>query len=330
MVNILVFRTDRIGDLLLTCPAILTLKKSFKNCNITLIGSEKNSTYAKSLNIFDQVLEFPRQNILKKIKFIKNLNNKKFDYIFIFDGKQRSILSSFLINGVNKVALTPKVFFYYRFFKIKFIIDFKKNSLNEAFQNIINISKINSKIENYDFLNNKKDNKFSLNIPIKNYIHIHLDEKWLNNLYIKKYTNINPNFESFVSFLEIINQKNNVLITTGIISFDLIEKLKKNYFYKKTENIFFKKNSFNSIYLIFKPTFNDLESLLRKSKFLITCHGAITIASNSFNVNKIDIIEKSQEDFYIKFTSHLKNYYAVYRSDFIYLKEEIFDKIENI
>ena len=53
--NILIFRTDRIGDLLYTCPALLTIKNNLSNAQITLIASKKNFAYAKSLQIFDKV-----------------------------------------------------------------------------------------------------------------------------------------------------------------------------------------------------------------------------------------------------------------------------------
>ena len=36
MVNILIFRTDKIGDLIVTIPAILTIKKYFGEIDITL------------------------------------------------------------------------------------------------------------------------------------------------------------------------------------------------------------------------------------------------------------------------------------------------------
>ena len=43
MINILIFRTDRIGDLIFTCPTILTLKEYFKNSNITLMHNRSVS-----------------------------------------------------------------------------------------------------------------------------------------------------------------------------------------------------------------------------------------------------------------------------------------------
>ena len=82
--NILIFRTDRIGDLLLTCPAIITLKNYFNNSKITLISSEKNYEYAKTLKLFDEIYKFPKNNIINKILLIAKLRAKKFDYIFVF------------------------------------------------------------------------------------------------------------------------------------------------------------------------------------------------------------------------------------------------------
>ena len=57
MVKILIFRSDRIGDLILTCPTIFTIKKYFKQCNITLIASDKNNEYAKKLEKTGHSLE---------------------------------------------------------------------------------------------------------------------------------------------------------------------------------------------------------------------------------------------------------------------------------
>ena len=51
----LIFRTDRIGDLLITCPLIATIKKHLTNSRITLITSVKNYEYAKSFGIFDKI-----------------------------------------------------------------------------------------------------------------------------------------------------------------------------------------------------------------------------------------------------------------------------------
>ena len=82
-----------------------------------------------------------------------------------------------------------------------------------------------------------------------------------------------------------------------------------------------------SVYLIDKPTFEDIESLLRNSKTLISCHGAITHAANSFNVKIIDIIEENKKNFYQRFTSYLNKYSKVYREDFFSIKSNLYNKL---
>ena len=325
--KILVFRTDRIGDLIHNCPAIFTIKENFNNSVITLISSEKNSDYAKKLSIFDYIYNFPKSGIIKKIRFIKFLKKENFDYIFIFDGKERSILSTYFIKSKFKVALTQSFKFYYKFLKIKFFKDNYKKNLNEIFKEMLSHCNIDTEIKYYDFLKSKQDNAFSEKVSAKNYVHIHLDEKWFSELYIKTYTNINPSYNQFTEFLINISKKDNVLITTGANENVLVNELMDRFFEKKTDNIFFNKKFKNIIYLIHKPSFEDIESLLRNSKILIACHGAITHASNSFAVIKIDIIEKSKVSFYKRYTTHLHDYYPAYRSSFDILSSEINKKL---
>ncbi len=103
--NILIFRTDRIGDLLVTCPALITIKKKINDCKITLVTSEKNYIYATSFNFLDDIIIYPSKKIFSKIKFIYNLSKQKFDYVLILDGKDRSIIASLFIKSNNKVSL---------------------------------------------------------------------------------------------------------------------------------------------------------------------------------------------------------------------------------
>jgi len=321
--NILIFRTDRIGDLLFACPTITTIKKYFTNSNITLISSSKNNFYAQSLNIFDNIYEFPKKGIFKKIKFIFTLAKKEYDYIFVLDGKERSVITTKFIKGKCKVAIISKEKSYYKLLGIKFFFDEEKDNLNKIYQKMINYCNIKIKINNYFFLKNKKNNNYSLKIPIKNYIQIHLDEKWFSNLYITKYTNINPRYDEFVDFLNNISKINNILITTGNINFTLIDELKRKYFDKKSDEIFYKKNYNNLIYFVVKNTFDDIESLLRNAKVLVSCHGAITHAANSLQVSQIDIIEENKKNFYKKFTLYINIYSQLYRTSFGLLKNTL-------
>jgi len=325
--KILIFRTDRIGDLIVNCPAILTIKNYFDNAEITFVGSEKNVNYAKSLNIFHSIYTFPKKNLFKKINLIRLLQKKDFDYIFIFDGKERSIISSLFINSKIKVALSQRMKIYYKFSKIKFFKDQENTSLNDIFNNMMIYCNIKTRIKNYDYISKKKDNNFSKEISVNNYIHVHLDEKWFTNLYIKSYTDINPTYDDFIKFINSISDSENVLITTGIMDSAMIEKLKNNFFKKLDDKLFEKKNNNYSIFFVYKPSFEDIESLLKNSKTLIACHGAITHAASSFNIKIIDIIEKNMQSFYKRFTSHINNYTFVAREDFNSLKKKLYSKL---
>jgi len=321
--KILIFRTDRIGDLIISCPAIISIKKSIPDSQVTLITSSRNYNYAKSLNFFTNIYEFPKKNILKKIYFIHNLRKQYYDYIFVFDGKERSVLSTALNNGNFKISLIRKFKFYYKYLKIDFFMDTEKTDLISVFQKMITHARLNTQISYYDFLRTKKNNKFALNIPINDYLHIHLDEKWFSEFYIRKYAKINPGYDDFEDFLNTVFEKYDLLITTGLQELDLIEKLKEKYFEKISDKIYLKRSLKKSIYLVYKPSFDDIESLLRKTKTLISCHGSILHASNSFNIKKIDIIEKEKKSFYRRFTIYLSEYSYLHREDFKVLKKKI-------
>ena len=124
-----------------------------------------------------------------------------------------------------------------------------------------------------------------------------------------------------------ISENDDILITSGLIELDLVKELINNYFEKIDDNIYHNKRMNKSVYLIDKPTFEDIESLLRNSKTLISCHGAITHAANSLNVKIIDIIEENKKKFYQRFTSYLSKYSEVYRKDFSNLSQEIVSKL---
>ncbi len=328
--NILIFRTDRIGDLLYTCPALLTIKNNLSNAQITLIASKKNFACAKSLQIFDKVDLFPQKNLLSKIKFIYHLSKLKFDYIFIFDGKNRSIISSIFIKSRYKVAIITekKLNRIWNFFKIKFINNKKENLIN-LFQESLNHCQINKKITNFDFLKNKNDNRFNSRIKIKNYLHIHLDEKWFTNLYIKTYTEINPSYDDMADFINQLSKNYDILITTGLVDFQLIDNLKNKFFIRETDNIYYKKNLDKFIYFVYKPTFDDLISILNNAQILISCHGAITHAANSFDIQIIDIIDENKKSWYSRYTYYLRNYKPIYRSKFSKIQKNLISQLSH-
>ncbi len=173
----------------------------------------------------------------------------------------------------------------------------------------------------------KNDNNFSKNLSINKYIHVHLDEKWFNKSYITSYTDINPIYDDFIDFLNEISKNNDVLITTGMINFDLLENLKNSFFKKIDDKIYFKKNYNKNIFLIYKPSIFDIESLIKNSEYLITCHGSITHIANHFNIKIFDIIQEDKLSFYNNYTYYLNNYNYLFRKNFTELKNNLLNSI---
>ncbi len=108
------------------------------------MSSEKNHFYAKELNFFDNIYIYPKKNILQKIKFFFFILKKKFDYIFVLDGKDRSLISILLNSCKNKFVIysKDKIKLPYKIFNIFFIKNDGKKSINDLFQEMLDTSKI--------------------------------------------------------------------------------------------------------------------------------------------------------------------------------------------
>lgn len=329
--NILIFRTDRIGDFFLTSILIKSIKRNFPNSNISVICSYKNYDFIKRYSLVENAYLFEKRNFWSLFKLKNILNKKKIDYVFIIDGKQRSIIFSLFIKAKEKFYTLTK-----RNSKILKIV--KNKSIiydNEIDFNKIDIIKKNLKLLNCDlieddfdiFKNEKFMSKFDLDrskININKYLILHLDEKWVYEKYIQEYLNIQPNIQDLVKFLnKLIDQKKiNLVITSGIEKNILFEKLKST-FSKLEDNIYKKDYNNFAIFLFDSVNIYDLIFLISKASLLITCHGAPSHIASSLNVKSIDIIDPSEHILFNKWTSHLRQHNQISRKEFSRLSEEI-------
>ena len=81
--NILITRTDRIGDVILTLPMASVLKEKIPGCKVTFLLREYTSHLAKNNPYIDEVIILDETN--GKTPFIKNhklIKEKKFDTVF--------------------------------------------------------------------------------------------------------------------------------------------------------------------------------------------------------------------------------------------------------
>ena len=335
----LIFRTDRLGDFYYTIPYINCLTRIYGKKNVDVVVKKHiyNHIRKKSF-LYNKLYSFPEKGILKKICLVLKLRKQKYKQLIIFDGKDRSIILSKFLN-IDKIYHTypqKKSSYLTNFLFSKKYISFLDNQIipiKDLYKKIfdamgIKIIKKDFKILLYK--NIKKINIFkNENIGTKKYTHIHVDEKWFSNFYIKKFTNISPNISDFYLFLKKIIKikKTNLIITTGTIELPFIKKISNKYFYFKDKGYFYLKVGKFKVILLNKVSIDNLEIITMNANNLITCHGPLSHISGSFNVNLMDIIDRSQKKWYFRHTSHIKKYHKFYRENFSKLSNKIILKI---
>ena len=330
------FRTDRIGDFLLSAILIKCIKRSDKNSHITVVASKKNFDYIKKFDFIDETILFPVNYIQKILFYFKNFI-KKYYFIGILDGKKRSIYFSILTRSKFKLLLTKKEeykFLLYFFFNKIFlnrdygskILEIKKILQSFNF-NLIpsDFNTINeNSISNLEF----KINKNAKLIFPEKFLLLHFDEKWIHADYIKSFTSIEPqSIFLFISFLEklILKLELDIVISTGVINNKIIEFLKKD-FLKLNDNIYKKNFLNNKIFLFDKLDIFQLETVIFKCHTIVTCHGAPTHIAGSLGKRIIDIVQVSDE--HLKWTQHLNNYNYICRNEFSVLSKKILENLQ--
>ena len=317
MNKILVFRTDRIGDFLVSTPIFSAIKRKYKNCKIDIVCSNFNYEYVKSFNFFNKVFLYP-DNLLNKLSFYFSLNN--YDHILVLDGKKRSIYTSIFKRSINKTLFTPspsiKNLFKFFFNNVYFIdyhlpkIDLIKNFL----------SNINCDFNSMDlnFLLNYENDK-SLNYTKINskYLIFNLDEKWIFKNYIKSYKNIEPTLKEFINFLSILSKNNKVVIVNGFFENPLLEELKINNYIYENKNLVIKD----------RIGIFEFQFLIKHSNCLITCHGASSHIASNYDIKVIDIVDNSEINFFSSYNHHFKNKVQIVRDDFNILSRIIIESI---
>ena len=290
----LIFRTDKIGDFLLSTILINSIKRNDPNSHITIVSSKKNYDYIKSFKFINEVILL-ENSLLSKFKLINKLRSTYYDFIILHDLKKRSfIISSFL---KYKVKVNPN-----KNPDIPYI-DIIKEILSELNFDFID-SDLN-KLKNRDYNN-------LVNYTNDDFILFHFDEKWIYREYISEYTNIEPTKNNLILFINLILTTSNkkLIISTGVNC-------------PKILNDIIDDNLDSRVKIYKKLDFIDLENLISKCKLLISCHGSVSHVAAAHQVMQIDIIDQKKVDFYSKWTTHFRNYLPIFRKNFSDLSKEI-------
>lgn len=98
--NILVVRTDRIGDVILTTPAIRALKERYPQSRLTVLVAPLTYDLLHGLPWIDEILVDDRAGLNKGVMgfchLIHTMRFKKFDAAIVFHTKRRTNLACFL------------------------------------------------------------------------------------------------------------------------------------------------------------------------------------------------------------------------------------------
>lgn len=328
MNNYLFFRTDRIGDFLVSAILLKAIKRNDKNAHISVVASRKNYFFIKTLDFIDEVFLYPN-NFFKKIFFFFNLRKNKYELICALDGKKKSIYFSFFLKSKIKILMTTKKIFkkiLNYFFSRIYLFDESKNKLEEI-KDVLSLNKMSFDKDDICFLKNNKIYLEKIKL-IKDFIIFHFDEKWIYEQYIKKYKSIEPSLDDLEEFIYnlVKKSKKNLIITTGMMDNDLIKTLLLS-FNKESDYLYTKNFNDKLIQIYINIDFFELEYLIKNSSFLIGCHGASTHLASAHGIKIFDIFDLSQENFYLKWINHIENYSYFYRENFSDLNKKILSKI---
>ena len=329
MNNYLFFRTDRIGDFLVSAILLNSIKRNDKNSTITIIASKKNYFYIKSFNFIDEVILYP-DTLIKKIKLFFYLLKKNYNLIGVLDGKKKSIYFTFFLKSNFKILITGKSFYknILKYIYTKIFLFKESESRIDEIKEILEVISFNfHEVDQYLFEKRILKNNKYIKIP-KNYLLFHFDEKWIYKDYIKEYNSIEPSFEEFVNFLKVLTKKIslNIIISSGNINNPILNRFNENL-KKYNDRLYFNEFNGQNVYVAKNLNFFDLETLVKNSLIVITCHGAVTHLASSLNKKIIDIFDQSKKDFYYKWNKHIKNYSYAFRKNFNDLSLEILEKL---
>ena len=337
----LIFRTDRIGDFLITLPLLKSIKRNKKNSKIAIVASPKNIEFIKKIVLVDEVFLLKSNNFMDKFRLFLKLRKYSYDTIIVSDKKNRSIFLSLFLNA------TKKVFNVSKNSQKKLLSLFFKNIFidNDELQNlpVKEILKNNCEALNIDFNSidykifeeNQFINEFNLKKIIDleklKYVVFHYDEKWELENYSKLFkkaknlTDLNIDKNSFIQFLNKLSEKTsmNIIITTGYLNTNILNEIKKNSIRINKSLYEINLNKDKKFFLVIDQDFFSMLHIISKSNLFISCHGAFTHIASNYDIKILDIIEENKKKHYSRITDHMNNYRTLYRKNCLELFNEI-------
>jgi lipopolysaccharide heptosyltransferase II len=291
--NILIVRTDRIGDLVLTLPLAGLIKKQYPNCKVTFLVREYTKNIVSNHPFIDDVIVLKEND--GKVSLFDNLNiikSKKFDACIVVYPTFVLALIMFLSGIKNRIGTGYR---WYSFLFNHKVYEHRKNAERHELEFNVNLlEKINIR-NNVDEQNVSYDlsvNQSSLNIVNK----FLADEKIDSSKQIiivhpgSGGSSVDLPLNKFAELVKKLDEDNFQIILTGNKNeIELCEKIKSS---SKSKNFAGKFN------------LDELTALISKSvMFISNSTGPIHIAA---------ALEKFTVGFYPKIVSCSKERWAPY------------------
>lgn len=106
--NILIVRTDRLGDIILTTPAIKILRENYPKAKLTLLVSKATWEVIKNNPYLDEILiderEGKHKGVFGFLKLVCELASRKFDLAIVYHTKKRTNLFCFLAGIPRRIG----------------------------------------------------------------------------------------------------------------------------------------------------------------------------------------------------------------------------------
>ena len=345
--KILVFKSDRVGDLIHFSPCLNIIKENVSNAHITLVCSNYNYQIAKNYKSIDSFIILDKRFFLKTLIYnFKTFFLTKYQYLFQFDGKSNSYRISYFVNASIKSTICftkfkkilgktfkisrPSNFFLKTFFKNYLIRDENNNndskeiigSYQKLYFDILKNLKFNiiskKNIFTLDKIHEKEFNTIYQNKIKKKYCLFHIDERWD--------TFDHDIYKNILTLIDKISQNNKLIITTGIKNFIFLSSLEKKYktFNYNNENFLNLDSDININIMILKNMpLNLLAYFIKNSEKNFSAHsGPIVHIGAAFGVKTIDIIKKNKNNELNRWIPIVSNYQRINFED---IKDEYID-----
>jgi len=314
----LIFRTDRIGDFIFSRIITDAIKKKNSSNIIDFVCSSYNANYVKNFKDINKIFILDKYNLILMIKNLIAINSNKYDYIIILDGKRRSVFFSIFLNAKYKIVALKdwRPYLLLRLFFDKYIINSEAKNQYNNFISLANL--IDLKVDkNIDYYKSYVFKKNQIKITDSNFTLLHLDEKWFEGFYYNDFVYMNLNNKNFDMLIKTIFDKfkNKIIITSGYTKVPIFNEIIKKKFIKIDDNKFISKKYKNRLKFFDNTDFQDLELIVKRSKILICCEGAISHVSNAFKVKTLALVNYSGVGTGIFWTGHMPKISLIYRTN---------------